>query len=142
METIRGDNRVQAEETRMARRVIVAVVAGYVINAVLIAGTEQKLSRLVTRGSYFAADVVTQSIIQIGSGYLCSRIANAQRLIATAVLVLVGLLIGSASVIAFWQSEAHWYAITLLCIYAPCVWVGYRLDRRTSQKSSMSDNAC
>lgn len=60
-------------ETREARtsdgkKVIVAVVAGYVRSTVLIAGTEQIISRLVTRESYFAADVVTQCIIQIGCG--------------------------------------------------------------------------
>ena len=117
----------------MVGRVIFAVVAGYVTNAVLIAGTEQMLSRLVTPASYFAADVVTQCIIQLASGYLCSRIANAQRLIAMVVLILVGLLIGSVAVISSWQSEPHWYSITLLCIYAPCIWAGYRLDRRQPQ---------
>ena len=61
----------------MVGRVIFAVVAGYVTNAVLIAGTEKMLSRLVTPASYFGADVVTQCIIQLASGYLCSRIANA-----------------------------------------------------------------
>lgn len=117
----------------MARRVIIAVVAGYVTNCVVIAGTEQVLSRLVTPAGYFGADVVSQCIIQIGSGYFCSRIANVQRLIAILILILMGLLIGSISVIVSWQREPHWYAITLLCIYAPCVWVGYRLDRHTPQ---------
>lgn len=120
----------------MAKRVIVAVVAGYLTNAVLIAGTEQMLSKLGTRGSHFAADVVTQCMIQIASGYLSSRIATAQRLIATSGFIVVGLLIGSVSVITSWQTEPPWYAITLLCIYAPCVWVGYRLDRRSGQRKS------
>src|SRR5262245_35339829 len=118
----------------MARRIIVAVVAGYVANALLIAGTEQMLSRLVTPARYRVADVVTQSIIQIGCGYLCSRIAKAQRLIATVVLILVGLLIGSVSVVASWESEPHWYAITLLCVYAPCVWAGYRLEQHSTSQ--------
>ena len=119
----------------MARGVIVAVVAGYVTNALLIAGTEQMLSRLVSPAKYRAADVVTQCMIQIGCGYLCSRIAKAQRRTATVVLIVVGLLIGSASVAASWRSEPHWYAITLLCVFAPCIWLGHRLEQRsTSQR--------
>ena len=109
----------------MAGRVIVAVVAGYVTNAAVIAGTEHMLAKLVPAGGYFAADVLSQCVIQIGCGYLCSRIANSQRLTATVGLIIVGILIGSVSVFASWRSEPHWYAITLLCIYAPCVWVGY-----------------
>jgi len=118
----------------MTRRVIVAVVAGYGTNALLIAGTEQMLSRLVTPATYRVVDVVTQCIIQVGCGYLCSRIAKAQRLSAIVVLILVGLLIGSVSVVVSRKSEPHWYAITLLCVYAPSVWAGYRLDKRTPIK--------
>ena len=118
----------------MARRVMVAVAAGYVTNAVLIAGAEHMLSKLVSAGGYFAADALTQCVIQIGCGYLCSRIANSQRLTATMALIAVGIVIGSLSVVASWRSEPHWYAITLLCIYAPCVWVGDRLERHAQSK--------
>ena len=117
----------------MARGVIVAVVAGYVTNALLIAGTEQMLSRLVTPATYGVVDVITQCVIQVGCGYLCSRIAKTQRQTAAVVLILLGLLIGSVSVVASWESEPHWYAITLLCVYAPCVLAGYRLQAHTYQ---------
>lgn len=113
----------------MAKSAAIAAVAGYVTNVLLIAGTDQVLSRLVRAETFLAADVVTQCVIQIACGYLCSRIANVQRLIATVILILVGLLIGSVSVVTSWRSEPHWYAIILLCVYAPCVWAGYRLDR-------------
>lgn len=118
----------------MARRVIVAVVVAYLTNAILTAGTEHLLSKFLPPGGYLAADVVTQCVIQIGCGYLCSRIANSQRLTATVALIIVGLLIGSVSVITSWRSESHWYAITLLGVYAPCVWAGYRWERRTRNK--------
>ena len=114
----------------MARRVIVAVIAGYVTNAVVITATEQMLSKLVPARGYFAADVFTQCVIQIGCGYLCSWIADPRQLIATVVLIIVGLVIGSVSVLATWRSEPHWYAVVLLCVYAPCVWVGHLLERR------------
>lgn len=113
----------------MSRRVILAVVAGYVTNAGLIASTELMLSKLVPAENYLAVDVLTQCVVQIGCGYLCSRIANSERLTATVALILVGLLIGAVSVALSWRSEPHWYAITLLSIYAPCVWVGYRWER-------------
>jgi hypothetical protein len=116
----------------MARRVIVAVVAGYVANVLLITGAEQMLSRFVTPARYLVADVVTQCIIQIGCGYLCSRIAKAERLTATVILILVGLLIGSVSVGTSWRSEPHWYLIALLCVYAPCVWIGHRLEQHST----------
>jgi hypothetical protein len=113
----------------MSKRVILAVGAGYVTNAAFIAGAEYMLSPLLSARAYFAADAVSQCVVQIGCGCLCSWIANAQRLTATVVLIIVGLLIGSVSVVASWGSEPHWYAITLLCVYAPCVWIGYHLER-------------
>ena len=111
------------------KSIIIAVVAGYVTNAALIAGAEYLFSRSLTGAPYLVVDVVSQSVIQIGCGYLCSRIANAQRLTATAILIIAGIFIGSASVVASWRSEPHWYAIALLCVYPPCVWIGYRLDQ-------------
>jgi hypothetical protein len=118
----------------MPKRIIVAVIAGYATNAILIAAMEPMLFKLVPAGGYLAADVLTQGAIQIGCGYLCSRIANSQRLTATVALIILGLLIGSASVALSWRSERHWYAMALLSIYAPCVWVGYRWERRTRSK--------
>src|SRR5215469_3758048 len=107
----------------MSMRVITGVVVGYLTNALLIAGTEQLLSRFISPGNYYAADIATQGIIQVGCGYLCSRIARPRRLTAIAVLIVVGLVIGWASVVASWRTEPHWYAITLLGIYGPCVWI-------------------
>ena len=72
----------------MAKSAAIAAVAGYVTNVLLIAGTDQVLSRLVPAETFLAADVVTQCVIQIACGYLCSRIANVQRLIATVILIL------------------------------------------------------
>ena len=48
----------------------------------------------------------------------------------------IGLLIGTVSVITSWRHEPHWYAITLLSVYAPSVWTGYRWERRLGNRGA------
>lgn len=122
---------VQPRESRSVGRILLAVLAGYAANALLIAGTEQLLPMAFSGTKYFVADVITQCLIQVASGYLCSRIAKAKRRSATIGLIAFGLLIGAVSVAASWHTEPHWYAVALLVVYAPCIWIGYRLDLRT-----------
>jgi peptidoglycan/LPS O-acetylase OafA/YrhL len=90
-------------------RSIIAVLAGYAANAVLVATTEQLLPRLITSPDYFAADLITQCLYELAAGYLCCLIAKrSERWIAVVGLVGLGLLIGTISVITSWKAEPHW----------------------------------
>ena len=104
----------------------------YLMNALLIASTEQLLARLFPQPKYFVADVLTQSAIQVGCGYLCARISNTRAAITG--LIAIGLLVGAISLFASWRAEPHWYAIALLAVYAPCVWLGYHIARHRQLK--------
>ena len=117
----------QATQIYTVRRILSAMFVAYLINALLVAGTEQLLGRLFFHTRYFVADVLTQSAIQVGCGYLCARISNTRAAIAG--LIAIGLLVGAISLLASWRNEPHWYAIALLAVYAPCVWLGYHLAR-------------
>jgi len=112
------------------RYIILAVLVGYTVNALLIAGAEQLLSMAFADRTWMRADVATQCVIQAVSGYLCSRMARDKERAATIGLIIVGLLVGTISVVRSWHAEAHWYAISLLIVYAPCVWIGHRMERR------------
>jgi hypothetical protein len=115
--------------TNAMRSILLAVVLAYVANALLIVGTEQLLARAFSDAKYFVADVVAQSVIQVGCGYLCSLIANARSGPAIVGLIAIGLLVGGFSLAASWHADPHWYGIALILVYAPSVWVGYRTER-------------
>lgn len=117
-------------------RIIVAVLVAYAVNGLLIAGTEQLLLLAFSGGRYLLADVATQCLIQLAAGYLCSRIAQSKRQPAIIGLVALGLLVGAVSVAASWRAEPHWYGLALLMVYAPCVWIGYRLDSYRLRRSA------
>jgi len=110
------------------KRLAVAVAVAYVANALLIAAAEKVLILAASADQYLGADVLTQCAIQIFCGYVCGRICN--RSLAPAALIALGLLVGSVSLVATWHTEPHWYALALLAIYSPSVWLGYRLSLR------------
>jgi hypothetical protein len=112
------------------KRILLAILAGYLTNASLIAGAEYVLIRVASGPMYFVADVMTQCLVQIGCGYICCRISNATPAIAG--LVALGLLVGGFSLTVSWETEPHWYGIALLVVYGPSIWVGYRLANRRS----------
>jgi hypothetical protein len=115
---------------KTTRKIIFAIFVAYVANALLIAGTEQLLARAFSDTKYFVADVVTQSVTQVGCGYLCSLISNARPWPAIVGLISIGLLVAGFSLAASWHADPHWYGIALILVYAPCVWMGYRMERR------------
>jgi peptidoglycan/LPS O-acetylase OafA/YrhL len=118
-------------------RFIIAVLAGYAANAVLVAATEQLLPRLIPSPDYFVADLITQCLYEVAGGYLCCLIVKrSERWIAVVGLVGLGLLIGTISLITSWKAEPHWYGIALLSVWAPCVWIGSALERWVTDRKS------
>jgi hypothetical protein len=133
-----------AERSSMSKssigRAILAVIASYVANVVLIVATEQFLLSLAPRGaatpplSYFVVDLTSQSLIQVGAGYLCCLIVRPSQWIALTGLIALGLSVGTVSVVMSWKSEPHWYIVGLLLVYAPCVWIGWALRGRVNAR--------
>lgn len=113
-------------------RTILPVLAGYGANAVLVAATETVLPKFMRGTSYFLTDLITQCLYEMVAGYICCLVAERpKRRLAVLVLIGVGLLIGTISVVASWNAEPYWYQIGLLLVWAPCVWIGYVLADRT-----------
>lgn len=119
-----------------AGHVILAVVAGWLANAVLAGLTEVLLWTSMRGaggkhpGKYYIIDVICQCCYTIVGGYLCCVIAGPSRRAAMFGMVFLGLLIGGLSLPSSWPREPHWYSITLLVVWAPCVWIGWSLRSR------------
>jgi hypothetical protein len=109
-------------------RTALGIVLGYTLNGILVALTEPLLTKQIAGVAYFVADIAIQCVIEVAAGYLCSRIARPFGRDATVGLVILGLLIGTFSLASSWVQEPHWYGITLLAVWSPCVWLGYRLQ--------------
>ncbi len=113
-------------------RVILAVVAGWVTNAILVGVTEVLLWTTMRGaggklpGKYYIIDLICQCGFTIVGGYLCCMIAGPSHRIALLSLMSLGLLIGGLSLPSSWSREPHWYRIALLAVWIPCVWVGWK----------------
>lgn len=116
---------------RRTVRIVAAIVAGYLLNALLVAATELFLTRLIHGRAYFVTDLITQCVYEVAAGYLCCLIAGpSDGRAATIWLILLGLGIGGFSLAASWNSEPRWYGLALLCIWPPFIWLGYFLASR------------
>lgn len=114
-------------------RIASAVIAAYVVNAILVVVTNQLLSSMAADAKrhfqFLVIDLLSQCFYTIVAGYLCAAIAGPLRHRAIASLIGLGLTVGTFSLVTSWNREPHWYSISLLLVYAPCVWVGYLATR-------------
>lgn len=123
-------------------RVILAVVAGWMANAVLVGLTEVLLWTSMRSvggkhpGKYYIIDVICQCCYTVVGGYLCCLIAS-RRSAAMFGMMFLGLLIGGLSLPASWQREPHWYRIILLVVWVPFVWIGWSLRSRRAVRQSL-----
>lgn len=114
-------------------RVILAVVAGWLTNAILTGATEVLMWKSM-RGAgghlplkYYVIDLICQCCFTVVGGYLCCMIAGPSHRVALISLMALGLFIGGISLPSSWNREPHWYRIALLAVWVPCVWIGWRL---------------
>jgi hypothetical protein len=113
-------------------RILVAAIVAYAAFGCAVGLTEWLLSPAAPSGAtgrpfYFVADLICQCVYLVGAGYLCCVLARPSDWSAIAVLMALGLLVGSLSLITFWNREPHWYGIALITTYVPCVWIGRAL---------------
>lgn len=119
-------------------RVILAVIAGWLTNAILV-GLSEVLMWTNMRGPgghlpgrYYVIDLILQCCFTVVGGYVCCAIAGATRRSAMLSLMTLGLIIGGLSLPPSWNREPHWYRIALLAVWVPCVWIGWRLRAQRS----------
>ena len=120
---------------RTVGRTVLAVIAGYLVNGILVAVTEQLFASIIPGAKtaplvdYFALDLISQCLYTVIGGYLCYLIAQASQRTAIVALMGLGVLVGAVSLVGSWKTEPHWYGIALLVVYSPCVWIGWKLGR-------------
>ncbi len=123
---------------RSIKRIILAVVAGYAANGILVAVSEQLLllhtqsSAATNQPSYFVVDLITQCLYTVVAGYLCCAIAGPVQRAAMTGLMALGVFVGAVSLVTSWKTEPQWYGIALLAVYPPCVWIGWTLKSRVN----------
>lgn len=125
-------------------RVVVAVVAGWLTNAILVGFTEVLLWKTMRHagsalpGSYYIIDLIFQCCFTVMAAYLCGLIAGPSRPSAMFGLMLLGLLIGGLFLPSSWSREPHWYRIALLAVWVPCVWLGWTLRSQSAVAKRIS----
>ena len=121
-----------------------AAIAGYALIGVLVIFTDQLFSVAFQgfRGlatpppTYFVLSLFTDSFYSILGGYLCASIAKGVSKNATLWLMVGGEIVGLATTIALWKTTPHWFALALLVVYPPAVWIGSRLGSRDQRSEA------
>jgi hypothetical protein len=121
-------------------RIIVAAIVGYVAIGVLVVTTDKVIEAIIPGFAtlevrplfYFFVSLATDFLYSIVGGYLCCVIARDRCRNATLVLLIGGEIIGIASQIALWRTVPHWFAIVLLLLYPPAIWIGSSLRSRNN----------
>jgi hypothetical protein len=114
-------------------RNIGAVLAGYVSIGILVVLTDlalaairpgEYLSGQVPPTWYFVVSLFTASLYSVFGGWLCGWIARARQWKPLLALAVFGELMGVISTIMFWGKQPWWYALALLILYPPAVFLG------------------
>jgi hypothetical protein len=125
-------------------RVVLAVIAGWLTNAILVGFTEVLLWKAMRGaggalpGSYYIIDLIFQCCFTVVAAYLCSLIAGPSRRSAMFGLMLLGLLIGGLFLPSSWSRDPHWYRIALLAVWVPCVGLGSILRSQSAVAKRVS----
>jgi hypothetical protein len=80
---------------------------------------------------YFYVSLLTDTFYTAIGGYLCAMLAREQRHRATLALIVFGEVMGIVSQVVLWNTVPHWFAIALLVLYPPAVWVGSKMRTMT-----------
>lgn len=133
-----------AGETQRPRRMlrsIGAVAAGLIAVVVLSIGTDAVMhatnlfppsGQRMTDGLFVLATAY-RSIYAIVGGYIAARLAPARPMKHALVLGFIGVLLGTAGLLATWNAGPElgprWYPIALVVTALPCAWLGGKLRR-------------
>jgi hypothetical protein len=120
-------------------RTILAILGGYAAIGIFVVATDQVFGALIPGfrqmamppNYYFGLSLLTDTVYTVAGGYLCVLIARENFRNATLGLIIGGELVGIASQVAFWHNVPHWFAIALLILYPPAIWLGSGMRSRS-----------
>lgn len=117
-----------------------AVIAGFAVTAVASIATDAVMHGVgifpnppqMMSDSLFALAAVYRALFTIAGGYVTARLAPDRPMRHVWILAGLGLVVGLASLIAYYtiggtQLGPAWYAISIPIEAVPCVWLGGRL---------------
>jgi len=130
---------VSAED---GRRSLLAVIAGFVVTAVLSLVTDVVLhvlhvfppwGELMSSGLFVLATVYRVAFTVLG-GFVTARIAPRKPMTHVLVLGIIGIFAATAGLAATWNQGPEfgpkWYPILLVVTALPCVWIGGQFGAR------------
>jgi hypothetical protein len=100
---------------------VLAVLGGYVLIGLLVVLTDRFVAPPL------AVTLLTDTVYTVIGGFVCAAIARTQTRGPMLGLIVFGEVMGIASAIAGWSTQPHWFAISLLIVYPPAVWIGYSM---------------
>ena len=111
-----------------------AVVGGFLVVAVFSVATDKVLEKTgvlppedhpeLTTDGLLAVATAYRTLYTILGGWLTARLAPAKPMAHAIWLGGLGMLVGTAGVVAFWSYGHHWYPIALVVEAIPCTWLG------------------
>lgn len=121
----------------MSMRSVSAVLAGFVMIAVLSIGADALMRQMVPTafgpaGQMESPPLLVFTLLYVGiiavSGcYLTARLAPDRPMLHALVLGGLGLLVNIGGMIALWETAPAWYHVTAVALVMPYAWAGGRL---------------
>jgi hypothetical protein len=142
LKTILSELGIMMSETKPSSSVlrsIVAVVAGFLVTAVLSLGTDVVLHATgiyppwmqPMSDSLFVLATSYRLVFTVLGGYITARLAPASPVRHSLILGAIGFLAASAGLAATWNAGPElgprWYPILLVVTAIPCCWLGGKI---------------
>jgi hypothetical protein len=110
-----------------------AVIAGLVVSAALMIGTNLLLVHVIasTSGIFLIVTLVCAALYKMTAGYVCAAIAR-DSWRAAVVLVVLGTAVLLSSVVQTWTLMPRWYSVAMTGIAPTALWLGARTHARRS----------
>lgn len=133
----RADGR-PAGDTRRTLRRISAVVAGFLVLAILSTATDAVLHAngvfppvgKPMGSSLFLLATAYRIIFGVLGSYVTAWLAPYRPMQHALILGAVGVVLSTAGAVAMWDAGPAWYSLAIIAIALPCAWVGARLRLR------------
>jgi hypothetical protein len=115
----------------ISMRGVLAVIAGLVVSAALMIGTNLLLVNVIasTSATFLIVTLVCAGVYKMTAGYVCAAISR-DSWRATVVLVVLGTAMLLSSVVQTWALMPRWYSIVMTCIAPTALWFGARAHAR------------
>jgi peptidoglycan/LPS O-acetylase OafA/YrhL len=121
-----------------------AVIAGFLVTALASIAADALMystgifphSPKGMSETLFALAAAYRALFTVAGGYVTARLAPDRPMRHTWILAAIGLVAGTAGVVAYYaiggaELGPAWYAILIALEAVPCVWIGGRLATRT-----------